>query len=75
MLRAPIGVVQQRVQNRRVEPAHAAALADPGVVDDLWAQFERHGVDERHRVDAGGYGPAEVADAIDRRWAAGALRL
>ena len=53
VLRAPIGVVQQRVQDRRVEPPHAGALADSDVVDDLWSQFESHGVEERHRVDSG----------------------
>src|SRR6516165_8488727 len=30
VLRAPIGVVQQRVQDRLVEPPHAGALADAG---------------------------------------------
>ena len=53
VLRAPIDVVQQRVQDRRSEPQHAGALADAAVVDDLWTQFERHGVAERHRVDVG----------------------
>ncbi len=75
VLRAPIGVVQQRVQDRRSEPVHAAALADAGVVDDLWTQFERHGVAERHRVDSGGRTPAAVAEEIDRRLQAGELRL
>ena len=75
VLRAPIGVVQQRVQDRRIEPPHAGALADAAVVDDLWTQFESHGVEERHRVDAGERGPAEVAEEIDRRLRAGDLRL
>jgi hypothetical protein len=75
VLRAPIGVVQQRVQDRRVEPAHAGALADAAVVDDLWTQFENHGVPERHRVDSGGRGPAAVAEEIDLRMAAGDFRL
>ena len=75
MLRAPIGVVQQRVQDRRVEPPHAGALADAAVVDDLWTQFESHGVEERHRVDSGERGPAEVAEEIDRRLRAGEFRL
>ncbi len=42
---------------------------------DLWAQFEQHGVEERHRVDVGTRGPAEVAAEIDRRLEAGELRL
>jgi broad-specificity NMP kinase len=75
VLRAPIGVVQQRVQDRRHEPPHAGALADADVVDDLWTQFESHGVDERHRVDAGQLTPAEVAEEIDRRLSAGEFRL
>jgi hypothetical protein len=75
VLRAPIDVVQQRVQDRRVEPRHAGALADADVVDDLWAQFESHGVEERHRVDSGGRGPAEVAEEIERRMQAGEFLL
>ena len=75
VLRAPIGIVQQRVQDRRAQPAHAGALADADVVDDLWAQFEDHGVDERHRVDAGTRLPTEVAEEVDRRLGAGDLRL
>ena len=75
VLRAPISVVQQRVQDRRVEPQHAGALADATVVDDLWTQFESHGVEERHRVDSGERGPTDVADEIDRRLEAGDFRL
>lgn len=75
MLRAPVDVVQQRVQERRAEPRHASALADAKVVDDLWAQFERHGVEERHRVDGGQNSPAGVAEEIDHRLAAGDFRL
>ena len=75
VLRAPVGVVQQRVQDRTAEPAHAGALADAAVVDDLWAQFERHGVEERHRVDSGARAPDEVAEEIDRRLEAGEFRL
>ncbi len=75
VLRAPVGVVQQRVQDRRAEPQHAGALADAIVVDDLWTQFESQGVDERHRVDSGEGGPAEVAEEIDRRLDAGEFEL
>jgi chloramphenicol 3-O-phosphotransferase len=75
VLRAPIGVVQQRVRDRTVEPEHAGALADAAVVDDLWTQFERHGVAERHKVDCGQRTPDEVAEEIDRRLEDGALRL
>jgi broad-specificity NMP kinase len=75
VLRAPIDLVQQRVQDRRSEPQHALALADADVVDDLWAQFERQGVAARHRVDVGTNSPDEVAQEIDRRLSAGDFRL
>ena len=75
VLRAPIDVVQQRAQDRTVEPAHAGALADAAVIDDLWAQFEKHRFAERHRVDCGERGPDAVAEEIDRRWELGDLRL
>ena len=75
VLRAPIGLVQQRVQDRRSEPEHSAALADAGVVDDLWAQFESQGVAERHRVDSGALAPGAIAEELDRRLGAGELRL
>jgi hypothetical protein len=75
VLRAPIGVVQQRVLDRRTEPAHLGALADADVVDDLWAQFESHGVAERHRVDSGARTPFAVAEEVDRRLGAGDLSV
>jgi hypothetical protein len=75
VLRAPIGVVQQRVRDRRSEPPHAGALADAGVVDDLWAQFESQGVAELHRVDSGARVPEDIAEEIDRRLEAGDFRL
>ncbi len=54
---------------------NTGALADAAVVGDLWSQFEQHGVEERHRVDAGDRDPAHVAEDIDRRLRAGELRL
>jgi predicted kinase len=75
VLRAPIAVVQQRVQDRTIEPQHAGALADAAVVEDLWTQFEGLGVDARHRVDVGRRGALEVAEEIDRRLRAGEFRL
>jgi hypothetical protein len=75
VLHAPIDVVQQRVVDRKVEPRHAAALADVAVVEDLWDQFERQGVDGRHRVEVGSVSPASVAEEIDRRFRAGEFRL
>ncbi|HWD54535.1 MAG TPA: AAA family ATPase [Acidimicrobiales bacterium] len=75
VLRAPVGVVRQRVRQRRTEPEHAGALADADVVDDLWDQFERHGVAERHRVDSDDRTPAAIAEEIDRRLGAGQFRL
>jgi predicted kinase len=75
VLRAPLGVVQHRVQARRTDPVHAGALADGDVVDDLWTQFEAHGVAERHRVDVGDRSPGEVARELDRRLGEGDFRL
>ena len=75
VLRAPIELVQQRVQDRTIEPEHAGALADATVVSDLWTQFEGQGVHERHRVDVGRLSPDEVAEEIDRRLRAGEFRL
>jgi hypothetical protein len=75
VLRAPIGVVQHRVQDRRTQPQHVGALADAALVDDLWAQFERHGVAERHRVDSGERTPEAIAEEIDGRLGSGEFRL
>jgi hypothetical protein len=75
VLHAPIELVQLRVQDRKVEPQHAGALADAAIVGDLWAQFEQHGMEERHRIDVGTCAPAEVAADIERRLEAGELRL
>lgn len=75
VLRAPIDVVQQRVQGRTAEPQHAGALADAAVVGDLWTQFEHHGVADRHKVDCGARSPDAVAEEIDQRLEDGALRL
>jgi broad-specificity NMP kinase len=75
VLRAPIELVQQRVQDRTIEPEHAGALADAAVVSDLWTLFESQGVHARHCVDVGRRSPDEVAEEIDRRLRAGDFRL
>jgi cytidylate kinase len=75
VLRAPVSVVQSRVQSRTVEPEHFGALADADVVDDLWTQFEAQGVDERHRVDAGARPPQVIADEIYRECVSGTFLL
>jgi hypothetical protein len=75
VLRAPLPVVLSRVQSRTTEPEHFGALSDPAVVDDLWTQFERHGVSERHRVDSDSRDPQAVADEIFRRCGEGQFRL
>ena len=75
VLRAPIDLVQQRARDRTSEPEHVGALADADVIDDLWTQFESHGVEERHRIDVGTRAPAEVAEDIDRKLETGDLRL
>jgi hypothetical protein len=75
VLRAPIALVQQRVQGRTIEPEHAGALADAVVVQDLWAQFESLGVEARHLVEVGRRSPRQVAEEIDRRLRAGEFLL
>ncbi len=75
VLWAPIAVVQQRVQDRRLEPQHAGALADAAVVGDMWAQFGQLGVAARHRVDVDGLSADGVAEEIDRRFVAGEFLL
>ena len=75
VLRAPVDVVQDTGPRPHDRTAHAGALADASVVDDLWTQFESHGVEERHRVDSGRHTPDEVAAEIDRRLDAGDFRL
>jgi broad-specificity NMP kinase len=75
VLRAPLPVVQARVQGRTTDPEHFGALADAVVVDDLWNQFESVGVDERHRIDAGDRSPEQVAADIYRHCSEGVLLL
>jgi hypothetical protein len=75
VLRAPLPVVLSRVQTRTIEPEHFGALADETVVDDLWTQFERHGVAQRHCVDSSDRPPTEIADEIYQRWLDGEFRL
>jgi hypothetical protein len=75
VLRAPFPVVLSRVQARTTEPQHLGALADETVVDDLWTQFESHGVDERHRVECGERPPELVSEEIYRRCRAGEFIL
>jgi broad-specificity NMP kinase len=75
VLRAPLPVVLARVQSRTVEPEHFGALADAAVVDDLWTQFERHGVAAQHCVDAGERTPDAIADEIYQRWLDGDFSL
>ncbi len=68
VLRAPLPVVRARVQTRSSEPEHAGALADEFVVEELWTQFERHGVAQQHCVDAMDRTPDDIAIEIYRRW-------
>lgn len=75
VLQAPVDVVLGRVQDRRSESVEFGALSAPVVVEDLWAQFESHGIEERHRVDAGGRAPQAVAEDVDGRLRAGDLRI
>ena len=60
----------------RSSPSTPGRWPTPRVVDDLWTQFECHGVDGappgRRRATRS---PAEVAEEIDRRLGAGEFRL
>jgi hypothetical protein len=67
--------VLSRMQARRVSPQHADALADEGVVEDLWKMFESESLEPRHRVDVAEEGPAAIADEIYRRCLNGELLL
>jgi hypothetical protein len=75
VLRAPLSVVLARVQARSTEPEHLGALADAGVVQDIWNGFEAHDVDDRHRVDSSDRPPALIAEEIYQRCIEGDLRL
>jgi hypothetical protein len=75
VLRAPLPLVLSRVQTRTTEPGHLGALADERVITDLWAKFEDHDLEERHRVDSGDRPPAVIAEEIYRRCVDGGLRL
>jgi hypothetical protein len=75
VLYAPLSVVLARVEARRTEPEHLGALADAGVVQDLWNGFEAHDVDDRHRVDSSDRPPGLIADEIYQRCIEGNLRL
>jgi hypothetical protein len=75
VLSAPLSVVLSRVQSRTSEPEHAGALADEGVVEDLWRMFETNDLEGRHRVEVGDRSPALIADEIYRRCQGGGLLL
>jgi predicted kinase len=75
VLYAPLSVVLARVEARRTEPEHLGALADAGVVQDLWNGFEAHDVDDRHRVDSSDRPPGLIAEEIYQRCIEGNLRL
>jgi ATPase family associated with various cellular activities (AAA) len=75
VLSAPLSVVLSRMQARRVDPRHADALADEGVVEDLWKMFESESLEPRHRVDVAEESPAAIADEIYRRCLSGELLL
>jgi hypothetical protein len=75
VLQASLPVVLSRVHSRTTEPEHAGALADAAVVDDLWTQFEQHGVSARHRVESGSRDPQTVAGEIFQRCRDGQFRL
>ena len=71
----PIGVVQQRVRDRRIEPEHAGALADAAVVEDLWTQFESLASTRATGSMSAGVALRRSPSEIDRRLRAGEFLL
>jgi hypothetical protein len=66
VLRAPLPVCADRVEKREKVP-----LPDPEVIPNLWSQFEDLGEFEANRLEAGGMGPDEIADAVEELLAVG----
>ena len=67
--------MRARVQTRQSESEHAGALADELVVEELWTQFERHGVARQHCVETTERAPEDIAVEIFRRWWDGDFRV
>jgi tRNA uridine 5-carbamoylmethylation protein Kti12 len=70
VLRAPLPTCLERVAGRE-----GPDLSDPAVVEQLWAEFADLGEYDSHAVPVGTLTPAEVADTLARRLAAGELTI
>lgn len=70
VLRAPLLTCLERVAGRQ-----GSELSSAAVVERLWSEFADLGEYERHAVAAGTLIPAELAEDIDTRLAAGELGL
>jgi len=70
VLSAPLAVCIERVAGRE-----GPGLADPAVVEQLWGEFADLGEYGSHAVPVGTSTPAEVADTLAGRLAAGELTI
>lgn len=70
VLAAPLATCVERVADRE-----GSELSDPAVVEQLWNEFADLGEYASHAVPVGTATPAEVADALARRLAAGELSI
>lgn len=70
VLTAPLPTCLERVADRE-----GPDLSDPAVVEQLWTEFADLGEYDSHAVPIGTSTPAEVADTLVRRLAAGELTL
>jgi predicted kinase len=70
VLRPPLPVCAERVDAREGGP-----LAEPGVIQQLWAEFADLGELERNAVEVDGKSPEAVADTISGLLADGRLAL
>lgn len=70
VLRAPHSLCAERIAARE-----GVALAEPDVIERLWASFSDLGPLERHAIDVDGMGPDQTADALASRLADGSLAV
>jgi len=70
VLRAPLPVCAERVQDREGAP-----LVESAVIEQLWKSFADLGELERNVVEVGDKSRGEAADLLERRLADGALTV
>jgi tRNA uridine 5-carbamoylmethylation protein Kti12 len=70
VLRAPASVCMERIAGRERIP-----LAEPEVIERLWAGFSGLGELERHVIEVDGMSPDRVADTLATRLADGSLAV